>query len=302
MTGSTPAGWLQFTLVAERARAPALEELLSEAGAVSVTLADAADDPLYEPAPGDTPLWAATAVTGMFPSGTTPDAVREALAAGMAPAPLPPHRVTVLEERDWTRAWMDRFAPMRFGHRLWVCPSDAEPPDPDGVNVRLDPGLAFGSGTHPTTALCLEWLDGLALADARVLDFGCGSGILAIAAILLGARSACAVDTDPQALVATAENARRNGVGSRVRPLPPEGLPDEPFQVLVANILARPLVGLAPEFARRVAPGGQLALSGILPGQAADVARAHSDAFHMEAPVVRDGWVRLEGRRREVPG
>ncbi len=290
--------WLQARITAPQAQAPLLELLLEQFGALSVTFEDAADQPMFEPAPGATPLWQSTRVTGLFAGDTDADALRAELGRAL-PDGARDIALEVLEDRAWERAWLERFHPMRFGERLWVCPTGQEPPTPDAVVVRLDPGLAFGTGTHPTTALCLEWLDGAALADRRVIDFGCGSGILAIAAARLGARQVLAVDHDPQAVTATAANARLNAVADRVQAVHSSDFRAEPVDIVLANILANVLVELAAPLAALVAPGGQLVLSGILEAQAGTVAAAYAQRFRLEAPFTRDEWVRLSGRRAD---
>lgn len=194
---------------------------------------------------------------------------------------------------------MDNFQPMRFGQRLWIVPSWHAAPEPDAVNLLLDPGLAFGTGTHPTTALCLEWLDAQQLQGRQVLDFGCGSGILAIAALLLGAEQAVGTDIDIQAIEASRDNAGRNGIDPARFPLYlPEQLPDGQADVVVANILAGPLVELAGQIGERVKPGGLLALSGILVEQAEEVRAAYADKFDLDPTAEKDGWVRITGIRR----
>src|SRR5690606_5929861 len=252
------------------------------------------------------PLWQQTRVTGMFPADADVDGIRAVLLAALELEHLPPHRVEILEDRDWTREWLKDFRPLRFGERLWVVPTAYTPPEPAAVNLVLDPGLAFGTGTHPTTALCLEWLDAQARRDAlggRVLDYGCGSGILTVAAALLGATHVIATDIDPQALTATRDNAARNGVIGRVSLCLPEGLDaacaGETVDMVVANILARPLVELAAPIAARLGPGGHIALAGLLRSQADEVIaayRAQGIALAIEAE--REGWVRLAGSRR----
>lgn len=292
--------WLQLIFETDEDNAPALAELLSAQGAAAVTLEDDADQPLYEPPPGATPLWQATRVVALFEADHDIPAAVAAVDAAWAPRPLPPWRLEQLEDRDWTRAWMDSFQPMRFGQRLWIVPSWTEAPEPDAVNILLDPGLAFGTGTHPTTRLCLEWLDAQAHAARQVVDYGCGSGILAIAAALLGAEEVWAVDNDPQALVATRDNATRNGVEARVHTVLPEALPACRSDLLIANILAGPLIELAPHFAALVRPEGALVLSGILPEQAPELAAAYQPWFDMAPPREHEGWVRLEGRRKSA--
>lgn len=293
--------WLQLVFDSGRETAPALEDTLLELGAVSVTLQPylpdgATEEPVFEPGVGETPLWSATRVVALFEEGTAADAVIAALAELL---PVPPWRAEVLADQAWERAWMADFQPMRFGRRLWVCPSWCPPPDPDGVILALDPGLAFGTGTHPTTALCLEWLDAQDLRGRTVLDYGCGSGILAIAALLLGAERALAVDNDPQALTATRDNAGRNGIApERLLTCLPDALPPGfCAEVTVANILAGPLQSLAPTLAQLTAAGGSLALSGILAEQAAAVSTAYSADFDVAAPVQRAEWIRLDGRK-----
>ena len=287
--------WLQFTIEVDPDSAERAEDALLEAGALSVTLSDGADQPLFEPPPGTTPLWKSTRVVGLFEADGDMEMVRAIVTNALPEAPM---KVEALEDRDWTRAWMDNFKPMRFGERLWVVPGGFEPEDVDAVNMHLDPGLAFGTGTHPTTALCLEWLDGHAPKGVRVIDYGCGSGILAVAALLLGATEAVGVDNDPQALTASKDNAEKNGVADRLAVLAPEAPMPEAAEVVVANILAGPLVELAPRIASLVKPGGSLVLSGILERQAKEVAAAYGPWFEMAAPVSREEWVRLEGKRK----
>ncbi|WP_426150295.1 50S ribosomal protein L11 methyltransferase [Pseudomonas sp. DC3000-4b1] len=290
--------WLQVRLAIGPEQAETYEDALLDIGAVSVTFMDAEDQPIFEPDLNTTPLWAHTHLLALFEADTDPDAVFAHLRL-LTSDTLPEHQAEVIEDQDWERSWMDNFQPMRFGQRLWIVPSWHAAPEADAVNLLLDPGLAFGTGTHPTTALCLEWLDGQALTNQRVLDFGCGSGILAIAALLLGAESAVGTDIDVQALEASRDNAGRNGIAeNRLALYLPEALPEEPADVLVANILAGPLVNLAPRLASLVRPGGLFALSGILAEQGDEVAAAYAGAFELDPIVERDGWVRISGRRR----
>ena len=289
--------WLQLKIETTKADAPRLEELLETVGAAAVLMEDSADQPLLEPPPGATPLWDATRVVGIFTVDSEVDAVVEFL-EGQLGHPLPAHRIEVLEDKDWVRAWMDHYHPMRFGDRLWVVPSWTPPPEPDAVNLLLDPGLAFGTGTHPTTALCLEWLDSLDLKDKVVVDYGCGSGILAVAALLLGAREAFCVDNDPQALTATRNNAAHNGVGERVHTFMPEDMPAQTADVIVANILAGPLAMLAPALAAHSRPGTQIALSGIIRPQVDELREVYGQWFVMDGLAVKEeDWCRLSGHR-----
>jgi len=289
--------WIEITVPAPAAEVERTSDALEAAGASAVTVRDAADQPLYEPGPGETPLWAEAQVVGLFPGDADPTGIRAALALSLGRIPEGTSASEV-PDQEWTRAWMDDFQPMRFGQRLWICPSWADAPDPEAVNLRLDPGLAFGSGTHATTALCLQWLDAHPPEDRTVLDYGAGSGVLAVAAALLGARDVLAVDNDPQAVTATPENARANGVSDRVRSHGVEDDPGGTADLVIANILAGTLQELASYLASRTAPGGDLVLSGILEEQAEAVAASYAPWFEMGPPVEQDGWVRLDGRRR----
>ncbi|NIP72402.1 MAG: 50S ribosomal protein L11 methyltransferase [Gammaproteobacteria bacterium] len=274
------------------------ERALLECGALSVTLTDAADQPVLEPAPGETPTWPHTRVTGLFAGGVDTADVERRLVRALGMGEPPALRVEPLEDRDWARAWMDAFRPMRFGRRLWICPEGSEPPEPGCAVLLLDPGLAFGTGTHPTTALCLEWLDAHPPAGLEVIDYGCGSGVLAVAAALLGARGVRAVDNDPQALAATRANAAKNGVAPAVHAFAAEALPGEPADVLLANIVARPLCELAQCFAGLVRAQGRIVLSGILESQVDALRSAYTPWFQLSAPALREGWARLEGQRK----
>ncbi len=293
--------WIQLQIPADPDNADQLEDLLMEMGADAVSMEDAADQPLYEPDPGTTPLWSQTTVTGLFQSDRDIDQlcadVRDAWHQATQQT-LPEIDVTLVEDKDWERAWMDDFEPLKFGERLWIVPSWHDAPDPDAANLMLDPGLAFGTGTHPTTALCLEWLDGQDMQNRQVTDYGCGSGILGLAALLLGADHVVGVDTDPQALDASRENARRNGVADdRLSLYLPENEPNAAVDVMLANILAQPLIGLAPHLAKLTKPGGDLVLSGILSHQAREVMAAYEPWFIMDEPEQREEWIRLTGRR-----
>ncbi|MBI5407605.1 MAG: 50S ribosomal protein L11 methyltransferase [Nitrospirae bacterium] len=305
--------WLQISLISDPDNLERVEEALTEAGALAITLMHPDGKPfLIEESrrlnPGNGPeesppllkggkggLSPRIRITGLFASGLDIDSVVRHLMSALKTDSLPGLEVESLEDRNWALAWMDHFRPMPFGKRLWVCPEGYDFPDPYAVNIVMNPGQAFGTGTHPTTALCLEWLEGVGLEDLDVIDYGCGSGILAIAAARLGARHVWAVDDDPQALLTAQENVRRNGVDAAVSILPPESLGGVQADVIVANILARPLIVLAPRFAGLLHPNGRVVLSGILQEQADEVAQAYGAWFHMEPPVTRDPWVRIEG-------
>ena len=281
------------------AQAEELGDALIENGAVSVTFQDTHDNPVFEPLPGETRLWGDTDVIGLFDAETE----MEWVITGLESHPLLgtgfAHKIEQIEDKDWEREWMDNFHPMRFGQRLWICPSWRDVPDPDAVNVMLDPGLAFGTGTHPTTALCLAWLDGLDLVGKTVIDFGCGSGILAIAALKLGAAKAIGIDIDPQAIQASRDNAQRNGVSERLSLYLPHEQPDNlSADVVVANILAGPLRELAPLISVLPVAGGHLGLSGVLASQASSVCEAYEEQFALDPVAEKEEWCRITGVRR----
>ena len=297
--------FLEITLPCREADHARVEHALEDVGAISVTMMDAhAEEPdeqaIFEPGVGEQPLWREMTVTALFAGGTKPQAVLDALETFDDGLDLAGAQFREVEDQDWERAWMDQYRPMRFGERLWITPWNLDPPDAseDAIIVRLDPGLAFGTGTHPTTALCLEWLDGLDLHGQDVLDFGCGSGILAIAALKLGARRALGVDNDPQALAASADNAQRNGVGERFEVVLPQDEPAAQYPVVVANILASALDALAPLLAARTQAGGRIALSGILAGQEPELLQRYAEWFDELRVAQREDWIRIEGTRR----
>jgi len=264
-----------------------------DCGAVSVTLQDSADNPILEPGVGEAPLWPTVRVTGLFEADANIDDINAQLSNALPDhAPIDCNWET-LEDRPWERAWMEHFQPVQCGDRLWVCPSWCQPPDPSAVNLRLDPGLAFGSGTHPTTFLCLQWLDRLDLAGKLVVDYGCGSGILGIAALLLGADRVVAVDNDPQALTATQDNLARNRLDrTRLTTCQPADFAAIEADLVLANILAGPLIDLAPRLSASTAAGGLLCLSGITRAQAPLVIAAYPE-FYFAPMAVQDDWVRL---------
>jgi len=282
----------------ESNEADLVESVFLRNGAHSVTLSDAGDDPVLEPAPGETPLWRETRMTGLFDAQTDFAALESDLLQSLALTRLPPNHVEELADRVWEREWLKDFGPMKFGRRLWIVPGDEHQPADDSIVVRLDPGLAFGTGTHATTALCLQWLDGIDVYGRTVFDFGCGSGILSIAACKLGARSVTAVDNDPQALTATRQNAQRNNVTESL--IISSALQDDTvcFDIVVANILAGTLIENATTICGRLNPGGMLALSGVLCEQIDEVQNAFQELIDFETPAVKDGWVRLAGEKR----
>ncbi|GAB6197376.1 50S ribosomal protein L11 methyltransferase [Lysobacter xanthus] len=303
--------FLELSLPCTEAQQPRYERALEDVGALAVTLVDAhADAPdeqaIFEPGVGEQPLWGEMVLTALFEAGTPREPLLQALAAMDEGLDWSRADFRDVEDQDWERAWMDQYEPLQFGARTWIVPWNHDLPEGadarDAAIVRLDPGLAFGSGTHPTTALCLAWLDGLAgegvLDGARVLDFGCGSGILALAALKLGAASAVGVDNDPQAVTATLDNAQRNGVDDRLAVHLPRDEPAATYPVVVANILATALIDLRDTIVARCAPGARLAMSGILAGQEDEVIAAYADAL-AEVRVERiEDWVRIDGRRR----
>lgn len=295
--------WLQLKLDATPDTAERLSDLLSEAGASAVTLQDAADQPLFEPPPGSAPLWSQTWVIGLFDADSDMEAVLHQLQSAWGDAPFPGWQLNPLEDKDWIKAWMDNFKPMQFGEKLWIVPGGYQPPEPDAINIHLDPGLAFGTGTHPTTAMCLQWLDAHPPVNKTVIDYGCGSGILAIAAALLGAEKVWATDIDPQALLATRDNAEKNQVLANIETLLPRELPELQVDVLLANILAGPLTELAPLFASHIEQGGQVVLSGIIESQQQNIINAYQDYFDIslyrqQSEAGQEPWICLHGTRK----
>ncbi len=290
--------WLQLKFDSPANQAEQISELLSSLGAAAVTFEDGADQPLFEPDPGETKLWNNTLIIGLFDANDDMPAIIDELKSALGPQAPQQFRINPVEDKDWERAWMDNFKPIKFGQNLWICPSWHTPDDPDAVNIMLDPGLAFGTGTHPTTALCLEWLDSHPPKDLDVIDYGCGSGILAIAAALLGAKHIDAVDHDPQAILATQDNAKKNNVNAKINALLPNQFEAEQADLILANILANPLLELAPHFADIVKSGGQIVLSGILAEQAQQIIQRYSTWFELQPPMQQQEWVRIDGKRR----
>ncbi|WP_068711645.1 50S ribosomal protein L11 methyltransferase [Vibrio tritonius] len=291
--------WIQIKLNATNENAEAIGDMLmEETGALSVTFLDAKDTPVFEPLPGETRLWGDTDVLALYDAEIDTAQVLAQIQASPLLADDFAHKVEQIEDKDWEREWMDNFHPMKFGERLWICPSWRDIPEPDAVNVMLDPGLAFGTGTHPTTALCLQWLDSLDLSGKTVIDFGCGSGILAIAAIKLGAAKVIGIDIDPQALQASKDNAARNGVEDQIEVYLPQNQPEGLVaDVVVANILAGPLRELSPVIKSLIKPNGQLAMSGVLDTQAEDVANYYRDELNIDPIVEMQEWCRITGRK-----
>lgn len=292
-----PRNWKEIRLRCSARTADAVAAMLEQEGALAVTYQDAEDSPILEPRPGERRLWPHTEVTGLFAldADVTPvvQTLQQILGDNF------PMAVLEVEDKDWIRAWMDSFVPLKFGRRLWICPSWRKVDDPEAVTVMLDPGLAFGTGTHPTTALCLEWLEGMDLQGKKVLDYGCGSGILAVAALKLGASAAYGVDIDPQAITASRANAQRNGCAEHLTLSDgSDGVQIPPCPVAVANILAGPLAELEPNIAALTVSGTHLALSGILAEQAEEVKEAYARDFDFVDMKEREGWVRLHFVKR----
>lgn len=303
--------WQALIVEAEAERAESLSEALLEAGALSVDVLDAdagtpEEQPVFgEPVAGETPgkentpppsLWQHNRLTALFAAEDDVEAKLDAAAQAAGLPGIPRHHVEILQDDDWVRRTQAQFEPIRISARLWIVPTWHTPRDPAAINIVLDPGLAFGTGSHPTTRLCLRWLDENLRGGESVLDYGCGSGILAIAAMKLGAGSAMGVDLDPQAIQASRDNAAANQVEAVFHQA--DDAPDQQADVVVANILTNPLKLLAPLLARAVRPGGRLALSGILEAQAAEVAAIYRQWFDFAPPIVEDGWVCLSGIKR----
>lgn len=290
--------WLEITSEISATIVDACSEILENLGAVSVSFLDAGEIPLLEPLPGTTPIWDKVKIVGLFPQEIDLNALNQSL---LSLLPQLTFTATPLAEQDWTRTWLEHFRPMKFGQHLWVAPCDHPIPEEqqdDAVVVKLDPGLAFGTGTHATTALCLEWLDANPPLAQTVIDYGCGSGILGIAALMLGAEKVWGVDYDPQALLATNENGHRNQLPQdRLIAIKPTDLPSIQAHTVLANILAEPLITLAPLLSEHCAPGGNLVLSGLLSNQAEAVQAAYTPWFSFEETVIKENWVLLAGKK-----
>ncbi|WP_223670231.1 50S ribosomal protein L11 methyltransferase [Kangiella shandongensis] len=291
--------WIQLKFDYKHSDADTLSDHLMELGALAVTFLDAEDKPILEPLPGETPLWEHLIVLALFNADTDTQQIDTLLQhSDFYQYFGDSYEWEIIRDQDWERSWMDNFKPMQFGDKVWIVPSWCEAPEPDAVNIRLDPGLAFGTGTHPTTSLCLQWLDSAELTGKTIIDYGCGSGILAIAALLLGAEKVYAVDIDPQAIEATKQNLERNEINSERLVL---GLPEHvdlpQADILVANILAEPLRQLAESIANAVQPDGNLVLSGLLESQAQELKTLYSQWFDMDPVATEEDWARLSGKK-----
>lgn len=289
--------WQQIKINVKAAVAEDVGDMLTRLDAQAVTFVDAKDTPVYEPKPGEVLLWPDTQVIGLYEAESDLSEVILTLASSEIFAEGFNYALDQLEDKDWEREWMDNFHPMQFGHRLWICPSWRDAPDPNAINIKLDPGLAFGTGTHPTTSLCLKWLDSQKLENKDLVDFGCGSGILAVAALKLGANSVVGIDIDPQALIASKQNAQKNDVVDKLHLFLPGQQPQKAVDIVMANILAGPLKELHQTITNFCKPGASLVMSGILVAQVEDVLSKYEKNFLFE-PIAVDGeWVRLVGHR-----
>lgn len=290
--------WQQLVIESSRDQAILISDLMTRFGAQSVSLRDSRDEPVFDLLDGEQPLWSQTTVSGLWPEKAELESIFGRLTEAMAPLPLPHWRVETLVDQQWERVWLDRFQPININDRLWICPVGKQPPGEPLPTVYLDPGLAFGTGTHATTQLCLQWLTEHNLANRGVIDYGCGSGILAIAALKLGARDAMGVDTDARAVEVSRENAKTNAVDGRYTAYLPKAIANDlRADVVIANILAEPLMVLAPVFKKMVVSGGHLVLSGILEAQAEHVRACYQQVFDL-ALASKEGWALLAGPRR----
>ncbi len=296
--------WIQAILEVSASHTSEVEDLLMAIGAQAVTMRDGANQPIYEPKLGTTPLWDNVTVVALF-DAEQPLAQQMLQLADLYSSEyqrdFPPYKIELVEDKDWVREWMDTFKPMLFGQRLWICPSWLEPEDASAVNLKLDPGLAFGTGTHATTALCLRWMDQFDFSNKRVVDFGCGSGILGIAALLLGAKHMMGIDIDPQAILASGENAQRNNIDKQdIELYLPGDAPEVQVEVVLANILAGPLVELKDAILSYLLPGGHLILSGILASQSQEVVDAYKERCDILDVSEEDGWVRISAQMHKI--
>ncbi|MGB1402474.1 MAG: 50S ribosomal protein L11 methyltransferase [Porticoccaceae bacterium] len=287
--------WVQLQTEVARQDSTSTEDAMLDTGAVSVTIEDAADQPILEPSVGETPLWDQCIVKGLYPASVDVEQISAQLGTILDTELC----WELLEDKDWSQEWKKYFQPRKCGDRLWICPSWSEVPEPDGINLLLDPGLAFGTGSHPTTYLCLRWLDQQDLTDKTVIDYGCGSGILGIAALLLGAKSVIAIDNDPQALLASRDNARRNQIADAqfVTCLPKDIPKDIKANIMLANILAAPLIELASNISNLTELQGLLCLSGLLDTQVDDVSAPYLHCFEFSQTTIEDEWAQLSAHK-----
>jgi len=286
--------WIEFAVEVNDEQQEALSDWLFEQGAVAVSLRDAADVPILEPGPGETPLWPEVTVAGLFVAESGGQLMGEALTA----AGYPQWQSKLVPEQEWSRVGREQFKPQQISAEFWICPSWSTPPDSTAATLMLDPGVAFGTGEHGTTALCLRRLAELELAGLDVIDYGCGSGILALAALKLGAARVRAVDIDPQALRATAENARRNDLDDQLEIISPEALESGSADLVVANILLGPLLALRDRFLQLLRPGGRLLMTGILQPQGQQLRMAYEAEFSFELERVQSPWLLLQAEKR----
>ncbi len=291
-------GWRHFIMSLGSLEPKAVERILVDHGAIAITYNDGRDDPILEPSPGKTPLWQHTELKALFDQETDLSTLTQTLIKSLQLATAPQHRFEDFQDANWESKWLKDFKPMQFGKRLWVIPTDMTSPDKQAIIVRIAPGLAFGTGTHPTTALCLEWLESIRLENKRLYDYGCGSGILGIAALKLGAKEVVAIDTDQQALTSTKLNAEKNGVTNRVCIRTDVNIETVPCDIIIANILARTLIDNASLICRKLKSAGQIGLSGILPNQVDDVINTYREYVNFDEPHMRDKWVLLTGLRK----
>ncbi len=287
--------WHQISVITDQNTALEVSDFFSEIGAVSVTYMDAEDQPVYEPAPGETKIWNQTKVIALFELDHNPESVKTLTSSRFKDKPLSDWFYETLKDQTWERTWMKHYHPMKFGDSLWVCPTGQEKIEDRTICMTLDPGLAFGTGTHATTALCLKWLANHNLKNKTVIDYGCGSGILAVASLLLGAKEAYAIDIDPQAITATLANAEKNNVQDKIKCCLPEQFTSLQADIVIANILAQPLCELSESITALLKPSGQLVLSGILKEQADSVINAYQNSIQIKSPVTQEDWCRLDG-------
>lgn len=291
--------WQQLKIQLHSEDTSYFEQILFDSDAISISYLDAEDQPVFQEEPGSTPLWDNTFLLCLFNTKTDLGSLLNKLRCNTKVLNNKSLNIELIEDQDWERSWMKDFEPIQFGEKLWICPSWLSPPEPNAVNIKLDPGLAFGTGNHATTSLCLRWLDQADVRGSEVIDYGCGSGVLSIASALLGAVKVHSVDNDPQAISATIDNSRRNKVpGDVLTTYLPEAVPPVHADILIANILERPLIDLSEKFAELVKKGGYIALSGLLEEQIPSLLSCYDRWFDMEAPQVEQGWVLLCGTRK----